>query len=211
MRIGYAKFLFRVFVFKLASTFPEYSRWCKAIGWNEEKEMNWMIKRKIVKFEESGPKTKLPNMILIDFGKYYFHSFNDEPAVISSSTGCKYWYKEGNKHREGTTESLPAVIYSNGDMEWYKEGKIHREGDKPAVIWSNGSKIWYKEGKRHRDGDDPAVIEYYNGNRNYIKEWWKKGKLHRDGDEPAVIWDDGDMEWYKEGVKSRIPKKYGGR
>ena len=89
MRIGYAKFLFRVFVFKLASTFPEYSRWFKAIGWNVEKNMNWMLKRKLVKFEEeeedSSPKIK----ILMDSDQYSLHSFNDKPAVNYS-----YEYKD---------------------------------------------------------------------------------------------------------------------
>ena len=126
MKFGYAKFLFRVFIFKLASTFPEYSRWCKAIGWNEEKEMNWMLRRKLVKFEgEFSLKTKIPNLVLMDSDQYSLHSFNDEPAIISSLTGDKYWYKEGKRHRDGDE---PAVIRSDGYKAWYKEGKKHREG-----------------------------------------------------------------------------------
>ena len=82
MRIGYAKFLFQVFVFKLASTFPEYSRWCKAIGWDVEKDMIWMIRRKLVKTQGNDNL----NMVLMDSNQYYLHSFNDVPGVISDGT-----------------------------------------------------------------------------------------------------------------------------
>ena len=166
MRIGYAKFLFQVFVFKLASTFPEYSRWCKAIGWDVEKDMNWMIKRKLVKFEgDSSLKTKIPNLVLMGFEQYFHNSFNDEPAVIDSN-GRKYWYKEGKLHRDGDN---PAVMDDDGTKMWYKEGKCHRDGDKPAIL-SFGTKEWWKEGKLHREGDKPAVI-WFDG----TKEWYKKG------------------------------------
>ena len=171
MKIGYAKFLFRVFVFKLASTFPEYSRWCKAIGWNEEKEMNWMLRRKLVKFEgEFSLKTKIPNLVLMDSDQYSLHSFNDEPAVIRSDR-YKAWYKEGELHRDGDE---PAVIDSNGRKVWYKEGKRHREGDEPAIIFSDGTKAWYKEGELHRDGDEPAVID-----SDGRKVWYKEGKREK--------------------------------
>ena len=45
------------------------------------------------------------------------HSFNDEPAVITSHV--KQWYKNGKLHRDG---KLPAVEYENGDVKYYING-----------------------------------------------------------------------------------------
>jgi hypothetical protein len=95
----------------------------------------------------------------------------------------KYWFKEGNYHREDG----PAVEYQNGTTIWFKEGNYHRE-DGPAVEHINGTKEWYKNGQRHRI-DGPA-IENSNGSRS----WYRDGYLHRlDG--PAYENPDGTKIW----------------
>jgi hypothetical protein len=85
---------------------------------------------------------------------------NDGPTIVDHKGGDKYWYKNGNLHRDGG----PAVEYSNS-VEWYKNGELHRD-DGPAIEYANGNKFWYKYDCLHRT-DGPA-IEYANG---YI-EWW---------------------------------------
>ena len=82
--------------------------------------------------------------------------------------GDKYWYQNGNLHRE---EDLPAIEYTDGSQQWYKEGKLHREGDLPSVYYADGTKGWYKEGKLHREGGLPA-IEWNGGD----KEWYYEGE-----------------------------------
>ncbi|CAB4196751.1 hypothetical protein UFOVP1290_271 [uncultured Caudovirales phage] len=52
--------------------------------------------------------------------------------------GNKYWYLEGELHREDG----PAVEYPDGTKEWWLEGKLHRE-DGPAVEYPDGTKEWY--------------------------------------------------------------------
>jgi len=66
-----------------------------------------------------------------------------EYTVKVYDSGDKYWYFNGEIHREDG----PAVERSNGDKEWYKNGVRHRE-DGPAIEYANGSKEWYKNGKR---------------------------------------------------------------
>jgi len=105
--------------------------------------------------------------------------------------GTKFWYKDGQIHREGG----PAVEDIYGTKEWYKEGKHHREGG-PAIEWPDGKKEWHKEGKLHRE-EGPA-IEYPDG----TKIWYKDGQLHREGG-PAIEYPSGRKVWYKEGKRHR--------
>lgn len=78
----------------------------------------------------------------------------------------KYWYKNGQYHREDG----PAIERADGTKEWYLNGKPHRE-DGPAVEYANGTKLWYLNGKHHRE-DGPA-IERVDG----TKAWYLNDKL----------------------------------
>jgi len=44
----------------------------------------------------------------------------------------------------------------------------------------------------------PAYIDHYHN-----QYWYLKGKLHRDDDLPAVMYDNGDVAYYKNGLKHR--------
>ena len=122
----------------------------------------------------------------------------DGPAV-EDTDGYKYWYKNGQLHRDG---DLPAIERSDKYKAWYQNGKRHRDGDLPAVEkigWDNEIiKSWYKNGLRHRDGDLPAVDK-----SDGTKEWYKNGKRHRDGNSPAVKLPSGYKEWYNEGKRGK--------
>ena len=144
----------------------------------------------------------------------------DFTGILEYSDRAKFWYKEGNLHREDGS----AVEMSNGMKCWFKEGKVHRV-DGPAVEYPCGEKLWYKDDKRHRI-DGPA-IEKPDG----YKEWWLDGKEYSEKDwkakvqelkEPKVKtikinnwseipesftgvaeWPDGTKYWYKEGMLHR--------
>jgi hypothetical protein len=94
---------------------------------------------------------------MTDYIKYEVKVYTD---------GDKYWYLNGNLHREDG----PAIECANGDKHWWLNGNLHRE-DGPAVEWADGTKSWYLNGKRHRE-DGPAV-EYANG----YKFWYLNGTL----------------------------------
>jgi len=55
----------------------------------------------------------------------------------------KYWYLNGNLHREDG----PAAEYANGTKFWYLNGKLHRE-DGPAAECADGTKYWYLNGEQ---------------------------------------------------------------
>jgi hypothetical protein len=83
------------------------------------------------------------------------HSFNDEPAEISSYG--KTWYKHGVVHREN---DLPARIYTRKNdpagFSWFLDGVSHRGENKPAYI-SNSISRWTVKGSTHRS-DGPAMV-----------------------------------------------------
>ena len=79
--------------------------------------------------------------------------------------GGKYWYLNGNRHREDG----PAVEYADGSKFWFINGKLHRE-DGPACEYADGIKRWYLNNKLHRE-DGPAC-EWASGG----KEWFLNGK-----------------------------------
>ena len=87
-----------------------------------------------------------------------------EYTVRVYDNGNKYWYLNGELHREDG----PAIEWYDGCKEWYVNGKLHRE-DGPAIEYTNGSKHWYLNGTRHRE-DGPA-IERYDG----VKYWYLNG------------------------------------
>ena len=53
-------------------------------------------------------------------GEFILHSFDDEPAMIFTNSGTKYWYKDGLLHRDN---HKPAIIWSSGTYKYYKNGK----------------------------------------------------------------------------------------
>ena len=56
-------------------------------------------------------------------------------------------------------------VYANGTKFWYLNGEKHRE-DGPAVKWADGTKLWYQNGEKHRE-DGPA-IEYPDGTKYWF-------------------------------------------
>ena len=51
-------------------------------------------------------------------------------------------------------EGYELFIDSSGTKFWYKNGQYHREGG-PAIEWADGSKRWFLDGLCHRE-DGPA-------------------------------------------------------
>ena len=74
-----------------------------------------------------------------------------EYTVRVYEDGSKYWYLNGELHREDG----PAIEYASGDKAWYLNGSPHRE-DGPAIERANGDKSWWLNGERHRP-DGPAI------------------------------------------------------
>ena len=66
-----------------------------------------------------------------------------EYTVKVHPNGDKYWYLNGERHREDGA----AVECVSGYKAWYLNGKRHRE-DGPAVENTNGDKRWYLDGER---------------------------------------------------------------
>jgi hypothetical protein len=75
-----------------------------------------------------------------------------EYTVKVHDNGDKYWYLNGEPHREDG----PACEWADGTKLWYLNGKYHRE-DGPAIEHVNGGKEWYLNGKLHRE-DGPALV-----------------------------------------------------
>ena len=93
---------------------------------------------------------------------------NNKPVMEIDDYGDKYWWLNGNLHREDG----PAVEFADGDNYWLLNGKRHRE-DGPAIEYADGSKEWWLNDELHRE-DGPA-IEWADGD----KEWYLNGKLHK--------------------------------
>ena len=126
----------------------------------------------------------------VDGNKYWYRNgeyHREDGPAIEWANGDKSWYRNGKLHHEDG----PAAEYSDGTKEWYRNGEYHRE-DGPAIEWSNGTKEWYLNGKRHRD--DGPVVERANG----TKEWYQDGKRHRENG-PAIEYADGSKYWYRNG------------
>ena len=43
-------------------------------------------------------------------------------------------------------------VYTNGDKFWYKNGQLHRE-DGPALEYASGGKYWCLNGKSYAEAD----------------------------------------------------------
>jgi hypothetical protein len=62
-------------------------------------------------------------------------------TVNVQDDGSKFWYLNGNLHREDG----PAAECANGSKFWYLNGKRHRE-DGPAIEYADGTKCWFLNG-----------------------------------------------------------------
>ncbi len=82
-----------------------------------------------------------------------------EREIFIDNLGHKYWYTNGELHREDG----PAVEFSVGTKHWYKYGLFHRDNG-PAVEHKD-YKQWWQNGKLHRE-EGPA-IEYANGDKSW--------------------------------------------
>ena len=69
-----------------------------------------------------------------------------EYTVKVDNDGTKYWYLNGNLHREAG----PACECPNGTKIWYLNGKLHRE-DGPAIEYPSGNKFWYLNGTNYTE------------------------------------------------------------
>ena len=104
-------------------------------------------------------------------GNGKLHSFNEAPAMITSS-GERRYYNMGVLHREN---DMPAIIGPRGTRVYFNNGVIHRDGDLPAIIYPDDSMAYYKNGVLHRD-NGPAVIH-----KSGMYEYYKNGKIDRYG------------------------------
>ena len=80
-----------------------------------------------------------------------------EYTVTVNEDGTKFWYLNGQRHREDG----PAREFANGTKFWFLNGQLHRE-DGPAVEWANGIKVWYLNGKE--------LTEQEFNNRTQVQE-----------------------------------------
>jgi len=99
----------------------------------------------------------------IEFKRYINNDPFQRKEIEFYSDGTKYWYLNGNLHREDG----PAHIGSDGSKQWFLNGNYHRV-DGPAIEWNDGSKEWCLNGKLHRE-DGPAIES------NGTKEWFLEG------------------------------------
>ena len=61
-----------------------------------------------------------------------------EYTVQVDTNGDRYWYLNGQRHREDG----PAIELANGTRHWLLHGKLHRE-DGPAIESACGNRCWY--------------------------------------------------------------------
>jgi len=89
-------------------------------------------------------------------GKFIYHSFDDEPALIYKD-GTKYWCKDGLVHRDN---NLPAFIYADGSNSLCK----------------NDKRYWFINGEEYYDIDDVYekfknnILKLKNTNMNLLKD-----------------------------------------
>ena len=68
---------------------------------------------------------------------------NKVNIMIEYLNGTKYWYQNGELHRDN---DLPAIEFENGSKEYFQNGNLHRDNDLPAIDNVNGYKAWFKNG-----------------------------------------------------------------
>jgi hypothetical protein len=76
---------------------------------------------------------------------------------LLSSDGIKYWFLNGQCHREDG----PAIEYSGGYKAWYLNGKLHRE-DGSAIEHSDGTKEWYLNGHKLDSEEEMLIYSVHN-------------------------------------------------
>ncbi len=83
------------------------------------------------------------------------------------------------------------VKWSNGSKYWYKNGEWHRE-DGPAVERSDGTKCWYLENEAFNyaqiNMEDYVVLDHYKGDCGVM--WYKfldKDRIFEYPDIPGLI------------------------
>jgi hypothetical protein len=67
-----------------------------------------------------------------------------EYKVKVNNYGDRYWYLNGNLHREDG----PAIENADGTRFWYLNGKCHRE-DGPAIEYADGTREWWLNGAEY--------------------------------------------------------------
>jgi hypothetical protein len=93
-----------------------------------------------------------PAICWVDGGEEYW--VDGERIYGLNSFGDRYWYKDGEYHREDG----PAVEMSHGYKAWYLNGKLHRV-DGPACEWYNGDKQWWVNGEEYSEKDWVIMAE----------------------------------------------------
>ena len=69
------------------------------------------------------------------------HRFYDDGRIFPS----KYYKNESEQYHR---EDGPAIESSTGRKFWFKDGKYHRE-DGPAIVWENGTSEYFLNGKEY--------------------------------------------------------------
>ena len=54
---------------------------------------------------------------------------------------------------------LPTIKGVNGDKYWYKNGQWHRNNNLPAVEYNDGSKFWHKNDKEYLPFTNLIIIK----------------------------------------------------
>jgi hypothetical protein len=70
----------------------------------------------------------------------YYYEHNTGIHRIVRKDGSKYWYLNGEVHREDG----PAVECADGYKAWYLNGKYREDG--PAIEYADGSRYWWLNG-----------------------------------------------------------------
>ncbi len=132
-------------------------------------------------------------------------------GIVEFLDGDKWWYKNGNLHREDG----PAIEWSNGTKYWYLEGQEYSKKEfnektkKPAAKKTAVKKLTAKKAaaatKLLKLGWDKLVPKNFTGiivRPDKTRYWYKDGKIHRE-DGPAVEYEDGAEFWWFEGKRHR--------
>jgi hypothetical protein len=147
-----------------------------------------------------------------------YHEF-----MYSNSGIAKRWYKFGTSKSHctktimvnGRQQTLPAVIYDDGDQLWYFDDEFHRtdidENGRtlPAIIRANGDKSWMCNGKLHRTDKDENGLTLPAIETPNRLAWYKNGEKFRDDkDEHGVLLpteiDYGCKKWFHNGKVHRV-------
>jgi len=84
-----------------------------------------------------------------------------KPTLTEFADGSKYWYLNGELHREDG----PAIENADGYKEWWVNGLRHRE-DGPAIEYADGTKFWYLNDKEYTE-EEYDMIQFMNGVNGY--------------------------------------------